>query len=130
MKLKDYSKWHKSKTYLHNSKLRPNFHEREVWFCALGNNVGYEQDGAGPGYLRPVVIIRKFNNQIGLVIPLTKSIKHGIHYFSLQFKAGSTSTAILSQVRLLDAKRLHYKAGNISQKCLGLLKQKLKQLIA
>ena len=127
---KDYSLWHKIKTFINNEKERPNFHEREIWFCSLGSNVGFEQDGRGEDYLRPAIIIRKFNKQVCLVVPMTRNVKEGIHYFNFSYKDGATSAAILSQIRLIDAKRLSYKSGNISKEDFGKLKEKLKQLIA
>ncbi|GEM_PF-6457268 len=41
---KDFQNWHNKKTLIHESKNRPGFHEREVWWCALGVNVGFEQE--------------------------------------------------------------------------------------
>ena len=130
MQEKDYSKWHTQKTTINHDKDRPHFHEREIWFCSLGANIGFEQDGRGDEYLRPVVIVRKFNNQVCLAIPLTKNEKKGIHYFSFSYQNEFISTAILSQVRLIDAKRLEYKSGNILESDFQQLKQKLKQLLA
>jgi len=61
---KNYKNWHKKKTKINNEKERPYFHEREIWFCNLGLNIGFEQDGVGEDFLRPIIIIRKFNNEI------------------------------------------------------------------
>lgn len=130
MNKKDYKIWHPLKNFVHNEKHRPFFHEREIWFCTLGENIGFEQDGRGEDYLRPVIIVRKFNNEVCLVVPLTKNQKKGIHYFSFSYKEGLVSTAILSQIRLVDAKRFDYKSGDIREKDFFDLKQKLKQLIA
>lgn len=130
MNQKNYSNWHDLKTTVNNEKVRPKFHPREIWFATIGNNIGFEQDGQGKYYLRPVIIIRKFNNEVCLVIPLTKNQKKGIHYYSFSYQEKVTSTAILSQIRLIDSKRLNYKSGYISEKDFILLKEKLKQLIA
>lgn len=127
---KDYSQWHTLKTAIHNEKKRPHFHEREIWFSSLGANIGFEQDGRGSDYLRPLIILRKFNNEICLVLPLTKNHKKGTHYFSFSYQDNFISTAILSQIRLIDVKRLEYKSGSISKVDFAQLKQKLKQLIA
>lgn len=127
---KDYLPWHTLKTNVNNAKDRPFFHQREIWFCALGVNVGFEQDGRGERYLRPIIILRKFNNEVCLVIPLTKNNKKGVHYFNFTYHDDLISTAILSQIRLIDAKRLEYKSRTISEKDFGELKQKLTQLIA
>ena len=59
---KDFKGWHKDKEIIHNEKPRVFFHEREIWFTYLGVNIGFEQDGQGDKFLRPVIILRKFNN--------------------------------------------------------------------
>lgn len=35
------------------------FNEREVWWCAIGVNVGYEIDGKGKDFARPVLVLKK-----------------------------------------------------------------------
>lgn len=125
---KDYSSWHNYKTYLNNKKRRPYFHEREIWFCSMGLNIGFEQDGKD-NFLRPVIILRKFNNKVALIVPLTRKSKMGIYYFNFKLK-NITSTAILSQIRLIDTKRLMYKIGNISKDNFKVLKEKVIQLLS
>jgi len=127
---KDYLEWHSLKAKVNNEKERPYFHEREIWFCSLGANIGFEQDGKGKEYLRPIVIIKKFNNEVCLIVPLTKTRKKGIHYFSFLVKESILNSAILSQVRLIDSKRLEYKIDTISEDDFYLLKQKLIRLLA
>lgn len=39
-------------------------HEREIWWCSIGVNVGFEQDGTGQHFDRPVVVIRGFNKNL------------------------------------------------------------------
>lgn len=111
---KDYRKWHQKKRYVHNEKQAPFFHEREVWFCYLGENIGYEQDGAGEEFLRPVVVIRKFNSQIFWGVPTTKKNKKGEFYFRFVYQGRKSTSAILSQMRLIDSKRLLYPIGFVS----------------
>jgi len=120
--------WHILKVRIHEGKVRPHFHEREVWFATIGLNIGFEQDG-GKGFLRPVVIVRKFNNDVCWCIPLTKKKKHGPYYVSVNV-LGVLRTAIMSQLRLLDAKRLSHKVGNLTQEDFSTLKEKLTQLLA
>ena len=125
---KDFSKWFEEKMLVHNEKARPFFRDGEVWFTALGENVGFEQDGRGESYLRPVAIIRKFNNEIFWAVPMTKNKKSGKFYFSFNLDGG-TSTAILSQIRLVDAKRLFYRLGVIRSEDLAEMKKRLKALL-
>lgn len=126
---KDFKKWHSKKEILHKEKERPFFHEGEVWFCSLGVNIGFEQDGTNDDFLRPVIILKKFNKEVCLTLPLTRSYKKGRCYFSFKLK-GMESVVILSQVRLIDGKRLQYKAGNIKEADFIQIRKRLAQLIA
>ena len=128
---KDYKQWRSKKVQVNKKDARVFFHVREIWFCHLGENVGFEQDGGGSEFLRPVIVLKKFNNEILLAIPLTKGKKPARpYYFSFSFQPKVRSTAILSQVRLIDAKRLKYKVGDIRQSDFELLKKKIRQLLA
>lgn len=126
---KDYQFWHKLKTYINNASYRVKFKEGDVWFCRLGMNIGSEQDGKGEHFLRPILVLKKFNSQVFLAIPLTKTAKTGRFYYSFQLKDSVASTAILSQIRLVDAKRLKYQIGRLNKENMFQIKQKLKQLL-
>lgn len=131
---KDFQKWHNKKSQVDDISKRPFFHEREIWFCHLGANVGFEQDGAGNDFQRPVIILRKFNNEIFWGIPLTKSKnktnkKAEKYYFSFSFIDNIKSVAILSQIRLVDAKRLVRHIGTMKDDSFVELTKKLKELI-
>lgn len=112
---KDYNIWHKRKKYLHNEKQAPFFHEREVWFCHVDENVGFEQDGVGEQFLRPVVVVRKFNSQIFWGVPTTKKNKKSEFYFRFSYHGRKSTSAILSQLRLVDSKRLLYRIGFMNE---------------
>ena len=132
---KDYTKWMGLKAGIHNDKTRPFFHEREIWFSSLGENVGFEQDGSGENFRRPVIILRKFNNEVIWVLPLTRTDKTGKYYFRISpvdgkgNADGRSSVVILSQIRLLDAKRLQYKIGDVKEKEFEKIKEALKALL-
>jgi mRNA interferase MazF len=126
---KDYKKWIPVKQVVHNERPRIFFDEREIWFGYLGENIGFEQDGRGEEFLRPLLVLKKFNNEICWTIPLTTSNKIGKYYFSFLLNK-ETSTAILSQIRLVDAKRFKYKMGTLEEKVFLQLKLKIRQLLA
>ncbi len=126
---KDFKKWHDKKSQVNEIVERPFFHEQEVWFCHLGVNVGFEEDGSGDDFLRPIVVIRKFSNEVFWAVPLTRTEKKNKYYFKFTFNTHNVSFAILSQIRLIDARRLSYKIGDISDKDFRLLKEKLKALL-
>ena len=131
---KDFQKWHGKKAQIDAIEKRPFFHEREVWFCHVGANVGFEQDGRGEDFIRPVVIMRKFTNEIFWGIPLTKFIKKiskeaERYYFTFSFIKNIKSIAILSQIRLIDAKRLSRHIGVVPDEDFTELTRKLKALM-
>lgn len=126
---KDFQKWHNKKAQVDDIEKRPFFHEREIWFCHLGANVGFEQDGTGDDFQRPIIIIRKFNNEICWVVPLSKTDKRSRYYFAFKFNDVITSVAILSQIRLLDARRLSRKTGEMNKNEFAHLISKIKALL-
>lgn len=126
---KDFQTWHTRKTDLQENKIRLHFHERDVWFTSVGLNIGFEQDGKGEEFLRPVVVLRKFNNETLWGVFLTKKQKTGKYYFEFESKENTLSTANLSQLRLIDSKRLQYKIGSISERDFMELKKRITHLI-
>ena len=38
--------------------------EGQVYWCLLGENIGFEQNGKGDYFRRPVLIFKKFNNNV------------------------------------------------------------------
>jgi mRNA interferase MazF len=137
---KDFDRWNQHKKALHpNPTPRVYVHERELWFAHLGTNIGFEQDGRGDESLRPILVLRKFNNEIAWVLPLTRRDKPGNPYYvAFEYIAFPEiddaplrpSVAILSQLRLLDIKRFRYKIGTVPAEMFGLIKEKTRQLLA
>lgn len=125
---KDFKKWHVKKSDIHHVPERPFFHEGEIWFCHLGANIGSEQDGVGNDFLRPVIIVRKFNSEVFWGVPLTRTRKKSPYYFAFSFE-GKTSVAILSQIRLIDARRLSYLVGMVKKEDVGEIRKRLRDLI-
>jgi hypothetical protein len=68
---KDFDRWNGKKKELNGTEFSGYVHEREVWWCALGVNVGVEADGKHDNFERPVLIVRKFSRDSVLIIPLT-----------------------------------------------------------
>ena len=72
---KDFDKWNIHKTDINNKNKNKLYHKRQIWWCSLGMNVGFEQDGTGEEYDRPVLILRGFSKQVCWIVPLTTSRK-------------------------------------------------------
>jgi len=125
---KDYEHWHKVKTEINNSHNPPTFKTREVWWCAVGSNVGDEMDGKSEFYTRPVLVVRKFNKNIFFGVPLTTQIKENPYYYKINFK-DKTQCVMLSQFRLLDSKRLRSKLGKLSPEQFSSVREEIKKII-
>ena len=102
---KDFDRWNKKKKHLDQGVFKNFVHEREVWWCALGLNIGVESDGKHVNFERPVLVIRKFSREAVLVVPLTTRIKPNPYYVVDSHKDGDFA-AMISQVRLISTKRL------------------------
>src|SRR3989344_1313449 len=113
--LKDFWRWHKKKEEVHNTEGKALFHEREIWWCTLGTNIGFEQDGSGELFTRPVVILSKFNLDACLIIPLTAKPKRGKYYFNIGNVSGRDAIAVISQIRFVDRKRLAKKISTLDK---------------
>lgn len=79
----------------------------------MGVNVGVEIDGRHELFLRPVVIVRKFNKDMALVTPTTARDKQGRYFLSVSGEDEKKFTVCLSQLRNISAKRLFRKIGTI-----------------
>src|SRR3989344_5997071 len=114
---KDFQKWHDKKNAIdQNLDPRVFFHEGEVWWGSLGLNVGFEQDGRGERFSRPVLVFKKFNKEVFWALPLSTKIKVGKFYMPVDLRDGRARVAIISQIRLIDAKRLLGKVAVIDEK--------------
>ena len=60
---KDFDRWNINKKRLHSQNVLHFYHEREIWWCSLGVNIGFEQDGTGKNFDRPVIVVRGFNKK-------------------------------------------------------------------
>lgn len=108
---KDFDGWNTRKQNINNTLLSsPYFKERDVWWLAIGINIGYEEDGKSRAFSRPVLIIKKFNSNLFLGIPLSTKVKSSPYYVTIRFKDRSVS-AMISQIRAFSSKRLLGKMG-------------------
>lgn len=103
--------------------------EREIWWISLGLNIGDEEDGKGDLFQRPILIIKKFNNNLFWGCALSTKIKENNPYYKkLNLKSGVQSV-IISQLRLYDTKRLEEKFDIISKEDFIKIKTAIKSLL-
>jgi len=103
-------------------------HEKEIWWCSLGLNVGCEEDGKNVNFERPVLILKKFNKEMLWVLPTTSRIKKGEYYFQVFYK-GRQYSIILSQLRVMSSKRLLRKIWFIKTNEFLKIKKLIKNLL-
>lgn len=97
------------KKIAHNSepiKAPDYFNQREIWWAALGKNVGSEIDGKSKTFTRPVLILKRYSSESCLVLPLTTQIKNNVHYLYNVFVENKHGAVVLSQPRTISSKRL------------------------
>jgi mRNA interferase MazF len=102
---KEFDRWNEKKKVLNRVEFDDYVHEREVWWCALGLNVGVEADGKNKDFERPVLVLRKFNRDSVLIVPLSSRVKDNQYHVQFQHE-GETAAAVISQIRLVSTKRL------------------------
>jgi mRNA interferase MazF len=102
---KDFDGWNEAKKQIDRLPFTNYVHIREVWWCALGVNIGREENGSKGFFERPVLIVNKFNRDMVLVIPLTTSLKRTPYHIVVPHSGGEAA-AVLSQLRLVSTKRL------------------------
>lgn len=126
---KDFDGWNIKKKAVDGRVGQVFYHEREIWWCSLGINVGFETNGKNEDYVRPVLIFKDFNGKVFLCVPLTSTQKEGRYYFNVNLSDGTQKTVILSNIRLMDAKRLERKIGILDLETFLKIKQAILKLI-
>ena len=122
--VKNFDAWNEIKKETDATVRQVFAHEREVWWCSLGINIGAEIDGKHDGFERPVIIMRVYNKDTMLVLPATSRAKLDKFHTSLKIqskdkntKAATTKTVYvkLTQARVISSKRLIRKVSVVNK---------------
>ena len=105
------------------------YHERQLWWCSLRVNIGFEQDGTGEEHQRPVLILKGMSRETCYVIPLTTSPKKHKHRIPIGEVEGTQAVALMSQMRLIDTKRLVNTIGFLDQDIFAPVRKAAKDLL-
>jgi len=106
--------WTKKKFETHFSERGEiHFHEREIWWASLGENIGSEVSGRNFRYERPVIVLKKFSRDMMLAVPCTTRQKSGSWYHAFMFD-GIERRAIIAQMRTISGKRLIRQMGRVT----------------
>ena len=119
----------KKKEYHYQKTPPPMFKERDIWWVSTGVNVGFEEDGKHDKFIRPVLIIRKFNRELFLGIPMSTKVKDNPYYIQVTVK-NETVSALISQIRAFSAKRMQDKLAEIDNKDFGKVRNEVVKMIS
>ncbi len=111
--IKDFDGWIIKKKDCHYRKFTPPmFKERDIWWISVGVNVGFEEDGKNGNYVRPALVLKKFNREIFLGAPLSTKLKDNKYYVPVTIKQ-KTVSVMTSQIRVFSSKRMWNKLAEL-----------------
>lgn len=126
---KNFDEWNTRKKAIHNFGENKFYHPRDIWWCSLGKNIGFEQDGTKEEKSRPVLVLRGLSKNTCLIIPLTTSLKkHPMRIF-LGIINNKKVSAIISQMRVVDTKRFINQIGVADKDIFEIIRKAVKILI-
>ncbi len=102
---KDFDRWNilKKKINRLNSKKH---HKKEIWWSIWGLNIGFEEDGKGAFFERPVLIVKVLSRNTCIVLPLTSSEDENKNRVDIGLINEIKSKVVLSQIKVIDTRRL------------------------
>ncbi len=125
---KDFDGWNDIKKSIDSGKKNLLYKERDIWWCSLGLNVGFEQDGSGDAHRRPVLVIKGLGPKICLVVPLTSSINQHRMRIPIGIVDGKPASVILSQIRTVDTKRFIGKVCRLNEAAFSAIRKAVRDL--
>ena len=112
---KDFDGWIEKKKESHYKTSKPPlFKERDIWWVSVGVNVGFEEDGKNGNFVRPVLVVKKFNRELFLGIPMSTKLKDNKYYVPVSVK-NETVSVMTSQLRVFSAKRIWNKLSEMDE---------------
>ena len=125
---REYDEWNKVKKNIQSGVDIPDFfpQEGEVWMSSLGKNIGFEQNGSGTSFSRPIIIVKKFNNQMFWSAPLSTKQKKFDFYYNFTDPNEQEVSVILAQMKLVSVKRLKRDIYIMPTELFEEIKEKLK----
>ncbi|MDD2908025.1 MAG: type II toxin-antitoxin system PemK/MazF family toxin [Candidatus Gracilibacteria bacterium] len=128
METEIFDKWNdlKKEIDLKNKNIYPK--HREIWYISLGKNIGFESNGKGEEFKRPVLVINRIGT-IYLIVSMTTKGKDSEFYYKLdESYFNKISFITLSQFKTIDKKRFIKKIGKINEVDFLEIKKRIKHL--
>jgi len=127
--MKKYDDWNRVKKKIDSKEVLITYKERDIFWANIGENIGFEQNGKGSDFMRPILVFRKFTNKMFLGIPLSTQVRDGSFFFQFEFLENKISTALLVQAKMFDVKRLDRRIGMINKDDFKIMEVKMKKLM-
>ena len=121
-----FEKWNKLKQKINFwNKQKFYVKQREIWSVRMWQNIWFEEDWKWDDFERPVLVLKKIWI-VYLCLSMTRKWRNNDFYFSINNI--KDSYVILSQPKLFDFKRFHYKIWVVSMDKFNEIQKKLKTL--
>lgn len=92
------------------------YREGQIWWTALGKNIGFEMDGKKEEFHRPVLILKKYNEHMCFVLPLTTQVKDQKVWYQVGVSGSDKKRAVnITQGRAISTRRLLRKDSVVEQ---------------
>lgn len=124
--LKNLDVWSHLKGVLHiqdkEQHQYKDIHERDIVWCSVGLNIGYEIYGKGELFNRPVLVYKKISSELFIGLPFTKKIKKRTGWYFYSDKEGCI---VFEQIRTFSVKRAQSRHKKISKRDFNAITQAL-----
>ena len=121
--------WNNFKKYLYSKELNEvsRIKEGEIWWVAIGENIGVEVNGKSEYFTRPVLVLKTLSPYGFMGLPLTTK-SHGGTWYLRNRSSTKRSYFALSQARIFSTKRVFGRFGTISNDELRYIRRKFVEL--
>lgn len=124
---KDFAGWAKVATWV-DELVSPDVNCGAIYWAYVGANIGYEQDGKGEYFTRPVLVLNKYGEHQVLVVPVTSTLRKGGYDMRVMVQ-GMPHTVILNQFRTVDRRRIGDFIDQIGKAELAKIRERVASLV-
>lgn len=123
-----FDAWNDKKKILDIYRRQVLFKEGDIWWCAVGQNIGEEVYGKGGEFRRPIIILKKLSGNSCIGIPTTTKPRSGSWYHKIHVR-GLDRWALLNQIRFFSCNRLWVRESTLPKEQLFELKKSVAKLL-
>lgn len=125
--INDYNLWNVVKIQIATAKPK-NIQNGHIYWTKIGKNVGCEVFGKNANFIRPVLVIKRFDikSSLFLGIPLSSKIKNNPQSYIFTDSKGKRQNALLNQMRVFDTRRIVSRCSKINENELQKIRDKIK----